>query len=159
MTSSLHLLTERASVRSYERIPSNPNSIVGELYFELGGLAFPAMRWTDRILTVIGSWIFPLRTLLLDQSQDAKLLFGEGSYGVLVRLTSPSVAELRFMRDAIEETDEVISVRIGVQDLLEELARTAANLQSIFEANGWDFDAQAGEFRRLRLLLAPNPPT
>ena len=153
MASGFSLRVGDVSLRS--DAPADLHSVIGSIYFEIGDFTFPARGWTDRVLTVLESWIFPLRCLFQNQTSQAKLMFAESSDGIIARAIGGGALELTFMRDAVEETDEVLRVTVQAADLVDELARSAEQLRATIQQGGWErLDVHVAEIRRLRLLLA-----
>ena len=152
--SKLVLRTEVVSLHSYQANPIDSNSVVGPLYFEIDDFAFPSKGWIDRALSVIGWWIYPLKTLLLGQSEEVALTFGEGSFEIIVRHVAANEVELRFMRGIGDDGEELFKTTVSVSDLLSELARVAGELEESLQEKGWsNLTAYAAEVRRLGLLL------
>ena len=150
----MQLRTHISTLQSYEDPPTNSNAVVGEFYFEFtDGTCFPGIGWIDRLISVLGWWIYPLTEHLMARTDSAKLLFGETSAGVVVQRVSADALKLRFMQDVVAEVDELREEMVLASTFLDNLAAVAAELDSALAAKGWPLSAHTAEVRRLRLLL------
>ena len=148
------LRTRTSTMRSYDELPTDSNAVTGELYFEFAdGTGFPAIGWIDRLISVLGWWIRPIREHLSTRADSAKLLFGETSAGVVVQRLSADTLKLSFMKDVVAETDELREETVLVSTFLDNLAGVAADLDSALAAKGWPLSAHTADLRRLRMLL------
>ncbi len=108
-----HIVVNAGSIRVRKVGPST-----GEIWLELGEVAFPAPGWNDFVVVVLDAWVGAVLRLARKQSSLEKIHFMDGPYEVeMVRLTE-CLFQLRMFERGIQKGRAEVEPKTLMMDLL-----------------------------------------
>ena len=120
--------------------------ISGIVYCDFGKFSFPERNWNDQVIAVLNGWLSQLQTMDMAASSEARLLFMEGPFVIVVSHdTGSPLCKVACICKSDPERSEWTDT-CDLEDLKLSVCQAARSALETCASNGWkssDINAMA----------------
>lgn len=116
---------------------SKDGAISGIIYCDFGKFHFPERNWNDQVIAVLNGWLSQLQTMDMTAPSEARLLFMEGPFVIIVsRDTDSPLCKVDCICKSDPEKPEWTGI-CDLKDLKLSVCLTARSVLKVCTSNGW----------------------
>ncbi|PFM75253.1 hypothetical protein COJ46_22125 [Bacillus sp. AFS077874] len=115
------------------------DSIIGEIYFQIGDFVFPEVKWTDFVVVILTWWnkeFMYLKNASIQSSYE--LDFMDGPFMVKVTKKSLELVELEFLRETVNKKISLYRIECSLDEISKTLLRATNSLIKQIKINNWN---------------------
>lgn len=114
--------------------------VVGPIWLEMNGQAFPIDAWYDFPVSILGYWLDNMKPLIANQAVRCECPFMDGPY--LFEITAQKRADwaVTFIRDDLDGKKYLLEGEVAPQALISEVLSAADIVIHLCKQRGWELD-------------------
>jgi hypothetical protein len=141
------MMTARLVVDASSVAPRSSGPATGDITLMVGSVAFPIAGWNDFVVVILEAWLAALVRLVRGTSEQERVHFMEGPYGVDMTRLDSSVIRLR----AFERPKGYRAVvDVALRSLVENAVETADDVLRVCQSKAH----RSSDVQRLELATA-----
>jgi hypothetical protein len=115
-------------------------SVVGPIWLEIGGQAFPIDAWYDFPVAILGYWLGNMKPLIVNQAVRCECPFMDGPYLFEVTAQKRDCWVVTFIRDDLDGKKCLVKGELAPPALISEVLSAAETVIDLCQQRRWESD-------------------